>query len=124
MSSLTRPRTFVPSMQRRKRFNYDISPEYFQAAGTALLSGRTFTWHDDAAAPRVAIVNREFARRIFGFPTNAMGRYFKLPDGTRLQIVGTVEDGKYTTIMEVPHPGDVPAHPAITFRANLPGGAL
>lgn len=41
---------------------YSISPEYFDAAGTALLAGRTLTWHDDQNAPRVAIVNREFAR--------------------------------------------------------------
>ncbi len=47
-------------------FAFSISPEYFQAAGTALLSGRTFTWHDDKNAPLVAVVNQEFARRVFG----------------------------------------------------------
>jgi predicted permease len=45
---------------------YNVSPEYFQASGTALLSGRTFTWHDDQASPRVAIVNQQFARKLFG----------------------------------------------------------
>jgi hypothetical protein len=42
---------------------FKISPVYFHAAGTALLSGRAFTWHDDKNAPRVAVVNREFARK-------------------------------------------------------------
>ena len=45
---------------------YDVSPGYFSAAGTTLLAGRTFTWHDDKNAPRVAVVNREFARQVFG----------------------------------------------------------
>jgi ABC-type lipoprotein release transport system permease subunit len=38
----------------------------------------------------------KFASRIFGSPTNAIGRYYKLRDGTRIQVVGIVEDGKYT----------------------------
>src|SRR5262249_22256530 len=43
-------------------FVFSISPDYFRADGTALLSGRTFTWHDDQNAPRVAVINQEFAR--------------------------------------------------------------
>jgi predicted permease len=83
---------------------YDISPEYFQAAGTALLSGRTFTWHDDKNAPRVAVVNRDFATKIFGSATKAIGKYYKMPDGTRVQVVGIVEDGKYNSLTEDPQP--------------------
>ena len=75
---------------------YEVSPEYFRAAGTGLLSGRTFTRHDDQNAPRVAIVNREFARKVLGSSTAAIGRYYKMKDGTRIQVVGIVEDGKYT----------------------------
>jgi ABC-type antimicrobial peptide transport system permease subunit len=83
---------------------YNISPEYFQAAGTALLSGRAFTWHDDKNAPRVAVVNRQFAGKLFGSTTNAIGGYYKLPDGTRIQVVGIAEDGKYDTLTEDPKP--------------------
>src|ERR1700727_236583 len=64
---------------------FGISPDYFRAAGTTLLSGRVFTQHDDKNAPRVAVVNLEFARRLFDSPANAMGGYFKLRDGTRIQ---------------------------------------
>jgi predicted permease len=85
-------------------FVLSISPGYFQAAGTALLSGRPFTWHDDKNAPRVAVVNREFARKVFGSVTNAMGKYFKRTDGTRIQVVGIVEDGKYNRLTEDPQP--------------------
>ena len=82
----------------------NISPGYFQAAGTTLLWGRTFTLHDDARAPRVAVVNRIFAQKVFGSMANAMGHYFKIQDGTRIQVVGIVEDGKYKTVAEDPQP--------------------
>ncbi len=85
-------------------FLYNISPDYFQAAGTALLAGRTFSWHDDKNAPRVAVINQEFARKIFGSVTNAIGRQYKMPDGTRVQVVGVVEDGKYLSLAEEPQP--------------------
>ena len=83
---------------------YDISPEYFQAAGTAMLSGRTFTWHDDKNSPPVAVVNREFANRVFGPVANAIGLYYKMPDGKRVQVVGMVEEGKYDHLTEDPKP--------------------
>ena len=85
-------------------FLYNISPDYFHAAGTALLAGRPFTWHDDKNAPRVAVINQQFARRIFGSVTNAIGRNYKMPDGTGVQVVGIVEDGKYLSLAEEPQP--------------------
>jgi len=36
--------------------------------------------------------------------TNAMGRHFKRRDGTRIQVVGIVEDGKYQSLTEDPQP--------------------
>jgi hypothetical protein len=44
----------------------------------------------------VAIVNLEFARKVFGSSAGAIGHYYKMRDGTRTQVVGVVEDGKYT----------------------------
>jgi predicted permease len=81
-------------------FRYEVSPEYFDAAATSLLAGRDFTWHDDKTAPPVAVVNREFARRIFGSVPQAVGRYYRTQDGTRVQVVGVVEDGKYMSLTE------------------------
>jgi ABC-type antimicrobial peptide transport system permease subunit len=68
------------------------------------LAGRDFTWHDDENAPCVAVINREFARRVFGSVPNATGRYFKLPEGKRVQVVGIVEDGKYSPNLTDPLP--------------------
>jgi predicted permease len=85
-----------PANAAGQAIEYRISPEYLQAAKTVLLAGRNFNWHDDAHAPRVALVNREFARRIFPNRSQAIGADFKIPDGTLIQVVGIVEDGKYT----------------------------
>ena len=83
---------------------FKVSPEYFQAAGTRLLAGGIFTWHDDKESPRVAVVNGEFARQVFGSQGTAMGRRFKMKDGTRIEVVGIAEDGKYNSITEDPTP--------------------
>jgi ABC-type antimicrobial peptide transport system permease subunit len=81
---------------------YHVAPGYFRAAGTVLLSGRDFTWQDDKNAPQVAVVNSEFARKIFGSAHGAIGRFYKMKDGTRIQVVGVTEDGKYSTLTEDP----------------------
>jgi ABC-type antimicrobial peptide transport system permease subunit len=83
---------------------YDISPGYFQAAATTLLAGRTFNWRDDKTAPKVAVVNREFAREVFGSVAQAIGGYFKTDEGVRIQVTGVVEDGKYKTLTEDQRP--------------------
>jgi ABC-type antimicrobial peptide transport system permease subunit len=67
------------------------------------VAGRSFTKSDDKNSPRVAIVNREFARKLFGSEIAAIGRHFKIPDGTRVEVVGIAEDGKYGSLTEDPH---------------------
>jgi len=84
--------------------SYKVSPDYFRAAGTALLSGRNFTWHDDKEAPQVAVINQEFAQKVFGSVSSAVGGYYKMRDGTRIQVVGIAEQGKYTSLTEDPQP--------------------
>lgn len=91
-------------------FRYEVSPGYFRAAGTALLAGRGFSWHDGQDAPRVAVVNRAFAARLFGSVSHAVGGYFKLQDSTRVQVVGVVEDGKYLSLTEDPYPAMFLSH--------------
>jgi predicted permease len=93
-----------PSNAAAEAMLYNISPGYFDAAGTILLTGRAFTWHDGKNSPSVAVINREFAVRLFGSVTNALGNYFKMPDGSRTQVVGIAEDGKYSSLAESPQP--------------------
>jgi predicted permease len=89
-----------PANAAASAYYFHISPGYFHAAGTTLLAGRDFSWHDDKNAPRVAVVNEQFARKLFGSVDGAIGRYFKMKDGTRIQITGIAEDGKYYNLTE------------------------
>jgi predicted permease len=82
---------------------FNISPGYLNAAGTRILAGRNFDWHDDSTAPKVALVNQTFARRLFG-NSPAVGRHFLTGDKTLYQIAGVVEDGKYISLTEEPSP--------------------
>jgi len=93
-----------PSNVAASPYRYEISPGYIEAAGTGLLAGRGFTWHDDKNAPPVAVVNREFAEKIFGSIPHAVGSYYKLHDGTRVQVVGVLENGKYMSVTEDQQP--------------------
>ena len=72
---------FRPTNAAADAQNFSVSPDYFRAAGTALLVGRAFTMHDEDKAPIVAVVNREFARKVFGSVDKAVGSHFKFWGG-------------------------------------------
>jgi predicted permease len=95
---------FRPSNRAFGIFAYDVSPGYFSAAETPLLAGRDVSFTDTAKTPAVAVVNREFARRLFraddSHISDAVGRYFKNSSGQTIQIVGVVADGKYFSLTE------------------------
>jgi predicted permease len=91
---------FRPTNSVADAMNYNISPGYLEAAGTRLLAGRDLTVHDDKDAPTVALVNRQFAVKVFGSVDKALGGHFKYWGGARAEVVGVVEDGKYRTLTE------------------------
>lgn len=79
-----------------------VSPGYFDTLQTKILSGRDFNDHDTAAAPRVAIVNEEFARR-FAKGANPVGLKFRVRrmQATQLyEIIGLVRNTKYMDLRE------------------------
>jgi predicted permease len=91
---------FRPTNAAADAENFGVSPDYFRAAGTALLAGRSLTMHDQDKAPVVAVINREFARKVFGSVDKAIGGHFKFWGGQRAEVVGVVENGKYQTLTE------------------------
>ncbi len=82
-------------------YYYNISPGYMLASGTPLLAGRDVSFGDNPKTPLVAIVNQEFARRLFN-SENVVGRYFKNRSGVMIQIVGVMANGKQFTLSEDP----------------------
>jgi predicted permease len=79
---------------------FNVSPDYFRAAGTNLLAGRALNMNDVEPNPFVAVINRRFATKIFGSVDKAIGGHFKVWGGERVLVVGVVEDGKYQTLTE------------------------
>jgi len=95
---------YRPTNEAADAMNYNISPGYLEAANTRLLAGRNLALSDDNKAPKVALVNREFAVKVFGSVSKAIGGHFKYWGGTRAEVVGVVEDGKYRTLTEDQQP--------------------
>jgi predicted permease len=95
---------YRPTNQAADAMNYIVSPGYLETAGTRLLAGRDLTMSDDSKAPKVALVNRQFAVKVFGSVNKAVGGHFKFWGGIRAEVVGVVEDGKYRTLTEDQQP--------------------
>jgi predicted permease len=83
-----------------------VAPKYFETMKTPLVLGRDFTERDNNDAPKVAIVNQEFARRFYGSEQNAIGkRFWEWGVNTVLvEIVGVAKDGRYLNLYESPRP--------------------
>jgi predicted permease len=95
---------YRPTNVAADAMNYHVSPGYMEAAGTRLLAGRDLTMRDDSKAPDVALVNRQFAVKVFGSVDKAIGGHFKFYNGKRAEVVGVVEDGKYRSLTEDQQP--------------------
>jgi predicted permease len=94
---------FLPSHKAFAAPTFVIAPGYLKAAGTPLLAGRDFTWHDDSKSPDVAIINETFAHKLFGTGP-AIGQRFALWETAKYEVVGVVPDGKYMSFTEEPQP--------------------
>jgi predicted permease len=95
---------YRPTNYAADAMNYNISSGYIAAAGTRLLAGRDLRPNDDGKAPTVALVNRQFAVKVFGSIDKAVGGHFKFYNGVRAEVVGVVEDGKYRFLTEEQQP--------------------
>jgi len=75
-----------------------VTPEYFEAIGTPILSGRGIATQDTATSRHVAVVSETFARRFFG-NEDPIGKLFgrKLGESREFEIVGVARDARYFT---------------------------
>ena len=95
-----------------------ITPDYFRALGTPFHDGRAFSERDAANTPKVVIINRALARRLFP-NESAVGKRLQLvnPEQTEewREVVGVVGDVRYSGL-------DDPGEAAIyTPFAQTPG---
>jgi predicted permease len=73
-----------------------VSPGLLRTLGISLVRGRDFDWTDDEHHPRVAIVSRSLAERLF--PSgNAIGqriRFSFMPELQDLEVAGVADDAR------------------------------
>lgn len=70
-----------------------VTPAYFDAVGTPVVRGRSFTDADGARAPRVVVVSEAFARRYFA-GRDALGGTVSF-GGDSATVVGVARDARY-----------------------------
>jgi predicted permease len=85
----------------------ELGPRFFGKMGIPLIAGREFSDSDTAAAPKVAVVNEEFVKQLFG-GRNPIGRHFardsKLKGAPDIEIVGLVKNSHYRAVRQEPIP--------------------
>jgi putative ABC transport system permease protein len=106
-----------------------VSPTYFSALGLRLLRGRAFTPADGADGPKVAVISRGLALKLFG-TVDVVGRRISNGPSDKPQwkeIVGVADDVHGNGLREDPFPAlYMPftqfANPGVTFivRGNVP----
>ena len=83
-------------------FDDTVQPSYFRTIGTSVIEGREFTDADIATAPKVAIINDTFARKIWP-GQDPIGKSFRTEkNGPPIQVVGLTHTGKYLFLYETP----------------------
>jgi predicted permease len=90
----------------RENFNSmmdTVNEGYFETMGIPILRGRGFLASDTAEAPRVAIVNEQFAKHYWP-REDAVGKHIRLdsPAGMPVEIVGVAQTIKYRLTTERP----------------------
>ncbi len=80
-----------------------VDEGYFETIGVPILRGRGFLASDTAEAPRVAVVNEQFAKHYWP-GADAVGKHIRLDKraGAPVEIVGVAETIKYRSGMEKP----------------------
>jgi predicted permease len=82
-----------------------ISSNFFDVMGIPLVAGRAFTDHDNATAPKVAIINQAAVRKYFP-DQNPIGQRFGYAAETTgdTEIVGVLRDAKYDSVRDAVPP--------------------
>ena len=102
--------------------NNSVGPNFFEAMGLQLLTGRGFGPQDTETSPKVAVISDALARRLFP-DTSPLGRRFGIggPENSEaIEVIGVVKDAKYGNLMEDPQPmAYYPYSQSINYLSNF-----
>jgi len=100
-------------------YSNTVAANFLETMEMPLLLGRGLSIHDDARAPKVAVINQAMARKYFG-DTNPIGRRFgfggRPENAGQIEIVGVVRDAKYTGLRQ-----DIPPTAYTSYLQETPG---
>ena len=89
-----------PGAETRNSLFNVVDAGYRDALRVPLIAGRWFSSADTRGAKRVAVINQEFARRLW--PNgNPLGKQFRM-NQDNIEVIGVVRDGKYVLLGESP----------------------
>lgn len=110
-----------PDVDSNARTN-EVGPGYFRTLGIPLISGREFSVSDAVGAPKVAIVNEQFAEK-FNLGRDAVGKRMKPGDSGQkdldVEIVGLVQNAKYSEVKQ-----EIPPLFFLPYRQNATIGSI
>ena len=94
---------FPPGRENATVMASSVDEYYFDTMALTILKGRNFRIEDSASAPRVAIVNEQFARHYWA-GQDPIGKRFRLAgeDDGWVEVVGLAKMSKYIFIAEPP----------------------
>jgi predicted permease len=97
---------FPPGKDNATIFASRVDENFFETMGVSLVRGRGFRETDSADAPRVAVVNEQFAQHYWP-GKDALGKRIRVqdpknPNSPWVEIVGVAKTGKYIWIAEPP----------------------
>ena len=93
-----------PLPERDTAVFFGVSPEFFATLQIPLRAGRAFTTGDTVAAPSVAIVNEQFARRYFSGESAVGSRLVFRHDQQAAEIVGVAANTRVYGLRDKPSP--------------------
>ena len=101
-----------------------VSPGFLRTLGISMVRGRDFDWTDDEHHPRIAIVSRSLAERLFPLG-NAVGqriRFGFMPELQDLEVVGIASNARLFDLHNAAAPViylPYPQYPKWTQRGDL-----
>jgi predicted permease len=97
--------TAVPRDQRPVVGSHNVGPGFFSTLGIRLVAGREFSPADRAGSPRVAVLGRLAAQKLFP-GEDPLGHRLSIgmgmKEGEQAEIVGVVEDVRYGALSSPP----------------------
>ncbi len=106
-NSVTVPGHSLPHGVEPDTFLNWVTSGYFETMRTHVLAGRTFDSRDSATSSPVVIINQLLSRRYFG-SQSPIGEHLLVSSDMLtkqpMEIIGVVEDSKYSSLNEAPMP--------------------